>query len=267
MYTSSGGLGLVYWQKSDKDMIKTAEKVDNFPEGVIFPKYIKGRITVDRTNRQLILSGLLTLNERNGVRNDIMSQYNSSIHDLNSFDQLERALSRLHLRPRFKNGILFEFRGADESGREALIDFSEVASFKILRIDDRNDRALFEVQVFPEISVEKLLESKLGYSELKDKHTKVKRLWIKLSDKEKGELYFVTVLAKGSRVFSWASVYEEIEDAWFNDDKYFIESEERVKDMKHNMQVVLDYNEDAIWWAIPSVTEDAAYPYRHIFKK
>ena len=60
----------------------------------------------------------------------------------------------------------FEFKGTTETGDKMTIDFSEVKSFTLLKIDNRffaKDRVLLQIIQFPNISPEALLSKEPGH--------------------------------------------------------------------------------------------------------
>lgn len=156
----------------------------------------------------------------------------------------------------------FKFRGVSESGDNGTtdIDFSEVRSFTLLRIDKRlfrRDRALLEIVKFPNILPEDLLSQKPSYSELLEgDYTQRVRLWVILESERNGELCLV-----GKKL------YER--------DQYQVLA--RLRDIEPNSEVILGYGDarvegianpvPTIWWATHSVIEDERYPYRRYFER
>ena len=263
MSVYGNGIGLIYKGKEESIPPETVEKVMNMPTGIKIPDGFKDILTIDEADRKIILKRPMTLLQRNKIINEIWLQYNPSKHNRQAFVQMEKAIDRLYLRPRFKKGVFFEFRGADESGKDIAVDFSIVQSFKIVRRE--NDKALFEVMIFPDITPEKLLELKPSYTELRDGYTRIERIWIVLHHPEKGDLYLVGVVGREPKVMLERSGYTEICDSWFENGRYFIESEYRMDHLETNREVVLEYNGNAIWWAIPSIIKDGEYPFRQYF--
>jgi hypothetical protein len=149
----------------------------------------------------------------------------------------------------------FEFRGTTETGDTMNIDFSEVKSFTLLRIDNRwfaRDRALLQVVQFPYISPKDLLsiKPKPSYSDLKKNYTKSVRLWVTLEGEAHSELCIIGV-------------------KWSDEEKYEVLS--KLRDIELNSEVILEYGNfevesigrmPSIWWAIPSVIQDERYPYK-----
>ena len=257
------GIGLIYKKKDGDTTAEIVEKVPEIPAGIKIPDTFKELLIIDKADRKIVLKRPMTLLQRNEIINEIWLQYNPSKHNRQAFVQMEKAIDRLYLRPRFKKGVFFEFRGADESGKDIAVDFSIVESFKIVRRE--NDRALFEVTIFPDITPEKLLNLKPSYTELKDGYTRVVRMWIILNDTARGDLYLAGVVGREPKVMLEISGYREICDSWFENGAYLVKSEEMVSRVETNRKIVLEYNGNAIWWAIPSVIEDSGYPYRQYF--
>lgn len=154
----------------------------------------------------------------------------------------------------------FKFSGVSESGDSGTtdIDFSEVKSFTLLRIDKRlfrRDRALLEIVKFPNILPQDLLSQRPSYSELLEgNYTQRVRFWVILESERNGELCLV-----GKKL------YER--------DQYQVLV--RLRDIEPNSEVILGYGDarvegianpvPTIWWATHSVIEDESYPYRRYF--
>ncbi len=154
----------------------------------------------------------------------------------------------------------FKFSGVSESGDNGTtdIDFSEVRSFTLLRIDKRlfrRNRALLEIVKFPNILPQNLLSQELSYSQLLEgDYTQRVRLWVILEREGNGELCLV-----GKKL------YER--------DRYQVLA--RLRDIEPNSEVILGYGDarvegianpvPTIWWATHSVIEDERYPYKRYF--
>jgi hypothetical protein len=259
------GIGLIY-KKKEKNIAAAAEtvaKVPQIPAEIKIPYAFKELLTIDQIDRNIILKKPMTLRQRNELINEIWLQYNPSKHDRQVFVHMEQAIRRLYLRARFITPVLFEFTGVDESGKDISVDFSVVQSFKIVRIE--NQQALFEITVFPDITPEDLLKLKPSYTELRDRHTRIIRMWLVLQDRKRGDLYLAGVVGKEPRVMLESTGYREMRDSWFEHGRYYIESEERMEHIEINREVKLEYNGNSVWWAIPSVIKDRKYPYRQYF--
>lgn len=151
----------------------------------------------------------------------------------------------------------YHFIGETESGIADTVDFSQLKSFVLLRVERRmlsSDRALIEVEQFPNVEPEYLLSKEPSYSELVENHTLKKRLWITLKDEDGRELClagsFPTHMDDTSDVLS------------------------KLSEIEPNSEVIFDYGLTkvevqakkiwipTIWWAIPSVVKDESYPYK-----
>ena len=149
----------------------------------------------------------------------------------------------------------YKFEGITDDGEGAEIDFSIVDSFYVIRFSKTlrlfpGDRALLVVVLFPDISVRNLLAIKPSYSELREKYMTSTRLWVKIRDKEMGELSFI------------GKVWRELPV-----DEYEIITE--IRNIKLKSEIEFEHGFfryeshmlPAIWWAIHSVTEeDTEYP-------
>ncbi len=256
------GIGLFY-KKGENLTVNMEENVSNLPAGIKIPDSFKDFVTIDEANKKIILKRPMTLQERNEIINEIWLEYNPSKHYRQAFDQMEKAIRRLYLRPRFRKEVLFEFRGTDEAGKDVSVDFSVVKSFKIVRTE--NHRALFEIVAFPVITPGKLVELKPSYTELRSGYTRVVRMWIVLQDTDRGSLYIAGVVGREPKVLLERGGYREMCDSWFEDGAYFVESEEIMSHIETGREVVLEYNANSVWWAIPSVIQDKDYPFRQYF--
>ncbi len=138
---------------------------------------------------------------------------------------------------------IFEFHGLTESGEEVVIDFSEIGSLSVLKIDNNlfsKDRVLLNIVVFPNITPKELLDINPSFSELEDMYKENIRIWVLLEDDQKGELSFV-----GKR---WSRDYRVLG---------------KLRDVKLKSKVYFGYDyTDDIWWAIQSVIDDKEYPHK-----
>ncbi len=257
------GMGLFYKRAGKNITANIEENVSDLPADIKIPDSFKDLVSIDEATKRIMLKRPMTLLQRNEIINEIWLEYNPARHHRQAFEQMEKAVRRLFLRSRFRKGIFFQFRGVNESGREVSVDFSVVKEFKIVRKE--NERALFEIVVFPDITPEKLVELKPSYSELRSRYTRVVRVWIALQEQDKGSLYIAGVVGGESKALLPGGGYREMCDSWFEDGAYFIESEERVGHIEANRNVVLEYNGNSVWWAIPSVIQDRDYPFRQYF--
>ena len=148
----------------------------------------------------------------------------------------------------------FFFSGTTESGNDVRIDFSEIESFRVVKIKKPlfgKDRALVEILRFPTISPQDLLARKPSYSELRQNYADAVSVWLPLEGKGGDELCFV-----GQNVLSGTGPsiggYEVIT---------------RVRDIeKVDLYQGLPRRE-ALWWAVSSVTNDEHYPHRVFMAK
>ena len=149
---------------------------------------------------------------------------------------------------------LFLFSCTTESGNEVSIDFSEIESFRVVKIKKPlfgRDRALLEILRFPFISPQDLLARNPSYAELRQNYADTVSVWIALEGKGGDELCFV-----GRNVLSGSGTS--------NGDYEVIT---RVRDIeKVDLYQGLPRRE-ALWWAISSVTNDELYPHRVFMAK
>jgi hypothetical protein len=134
--------------------------------------------------------------------------------------------------------VLYNFHGKDSSGTLQTIDMSDVLRFAI--VSYRGDECLVKVTVFPWISIDELLRQKPSYSDLQLRYTHEVELWVKTKSAD-GPLLVCEIRQDGSRIV--ACPFTEILP-------------------KTNIR--LEYAGEHIWYAIQSVIDDPAYPYRVI---
>jgi len=135
----------------------------------------------------------------------------------------------------------YSLSGATDNGDLPSIDFSEIQELSIVKSETTSSpgRALFRVNVFPNISVEQLVNMRPTYSELKERYSRTLDLWVDIKTSTSGDLCFV-----GKDL-----------------------APRRLETFNNNTVVKFEYvgggrTGQGIWWAIPSVIRDSAYPYR-----
>lgn len=140
--------------------------------------------------------------------------------------------------------VHFAFLGTDEHGNNIEVDFGEIESFTILKRE--GDTVSIRVDRFPAITPEDLVLNKPSYVELREKYGMTIDLHVELKDGEGGILYFVEYdHDKGG-------VYSRIVP---------------VKDIEHGQRIRFHSPHNLYWWAVPSVANDPAFPYRITIKK
>jgi hypothetical protein len=142
--------------------------------------------------------------------------------------------------------VHFAFFGTDEKGSKLEVDFSEVEKFKVLRKD--GVILVLEIDQFPVITPEELLIKKPSYTELRANYRKSVRLRLSIRAMNGAKLYLVAK-RKGNEQLPIVPI-EDVEP----------EREIRFSRSEKNLR-------QALWWAIPSVVSDPAYPYRLFFKR
>jgi hypothetical protein len=158
-----------------------------------------------------------------------------------------------------KNGkvqgrISHSLTGTTDDQTKASIDFSVVEKMSLVRKAEsaKTTKALFRIIVFPSISPSELVETRPTYSDLLDKYRKTYEVWVEIKN-SRGNLSFTS---------------SADENATRND------LCGKVEDILASSEITLAHpdlkpDHDAwkgtgkgLWWAIPSVTGDAKYPYR-----
>lgn len=124
------------------------------------------------------------------------------------------------------------------------IDLSDIESISFLQ--QARGQVLLKVTMFPYISPDELLRMQPDYSSLRSRYTKEVSLWVLLDNNREGEL---ALIGKSSS------------DA--------VNIIAKLRDIKLNTVLTLEYGRGQsyfrsrpIWWAIPSVVQDPAYPFR-----
>jgi hypothetical protein len=140
----------------------------------------------------------------------------------------------------------FELTLHQKDGKKVSVALSDVATLKVIRTKGRflgligREKTLLEVVLFPTITPEALLEKPIRYRDLRDNYTTTVAGWVYVRDKGGKPLCLV---AKESGVYRVLA---------------------RVKDLETKREILFDNNRDerCLWWAVHSVVEDSAYPYR-----
>jgi hypothetical protein len=144
---------------------------------------------------------------------------------------------------RIEGEVCFAFLGTDvETGEKLEVDFSEVHRFDVLK----KDGDLFDLGIewFPVITPEELLKGEPSFTDLYNKHRKFVRIRLSLKNSN-GAILSIIGTRRGK---------DQIPIVPMGD----IEMNESIR-----LRDSLD-NPKGIWWAIPSVSSDPAYPYGHI---
>ncbi|MEN3332066.1 MAG: hypothetical protein V7641_1431 [Blastocatellia bacterium] len=165
-----------------------------------------------------------------------------------------------------KNGrtigqIKRELNGVTKDGSPIVISFSDIKEVSVIRTESIGPkiRALLKVWIFPDISPEQLVKERPTYSKLIEMYTAHERLWVEITNVNTGALSFVG-------------------KTWDRDKRVWIEAPpRRLQDFNARSRIEFLYsslspddreggkwkgNGQGLWWAIPSVFRDAAYPYR-----
>lgn len=143
----------------------------------------------------------------------------------------------------------YRLNGETDTG-PLVVDFSEIEELSILRTESINSkvRALFKVIAFPNVSVEQLVNERPTYTELKEKYSKTLELWVEIKNTS-GELCFAGKQTAPRRVGELTNnILVRFELAGLSRDDRGSE--------------IWKGSGEGIWWAIPSVIRDRAYPYR-----
>jgi hypothetical protein len=158
-----------------------------------------------------------------------------------------------------KNGsiqgrVAHSLTGTTDDGAKASIDFSVVEKMSIVRKTESPTatKALFRISIFPSISPSELVNRRPTYSDLVAKYRKTYEVWVETKN-SRGNLSF-TSSPDGSA--SHSDLCGKIEDILTTSEKTLAYPD--LKLGRHGWEGA----GKGLWWAIPSVTGDAQYPYR-----
>lgn len=134
------------------------------------------------------------------------------------------------------------FTGQDEKGKKRIIPLANVRSFRLLSVKKKlvgMNEVVVEVTEFPSLTPAELLQLNPTYSTLTAKYAR--KVILTMPD-----------LALAGTAF------------WSDNAIHVITP---LRDLEPGTDIALTPWNDLIWWAIPSVTADATYPYRKVMKK
>jgi hypothetical protein len=141
---------------------------------------------------------------------------------------------------RIEGEVRFAFVGIDiETGEKLEVDFSEVHRFEVLKKD--GNVLELGIERFPVITPEELLSDEPSFADLYEKHRKFVNLRLTLKNSN-GAILSIVGRRPGKDQMPIVSLGD-------------IEMNRRIR-----LRDSLD-NPKGIWWAIPSVSSDPAYPY------
>ncbi len=146
---------------------------------------------------------------------------------------------------RIEGNVLYEFQGVTEDAEEVSVPFSEISSFEVL--GEENGKLVVELKRFPAIEPEELIKRQPTYLQLRKEFTKLVLLRMALRNPSGAVLELV-----GSRKGKKAEPIIPLNNIAPGRTVVFYEPL---------------FDDEAYWWAIPSVTKDPAYPYRVVTKK
>jgi hypothetical protein len=142
----------------------------------------------------------------------------------------------------------FELSGNNEQGNPEKVSLANVERITLVSIKKRltgPNEAIIEIKQFPALSPAELLAAQPTYSTLKSKHTRTLRLRVLASS------------AEGD--------FSMIGTEWWSEDKYRVLF--RISDLLPAIAIPIRSDRDkGLWWAIPSVVADPAYPHRAVMK-
>jgi hypothetical protein len=145
-----------------------------------------------------------------------------------------------------KGDVRYSFWGFDEKGCKIEIDFCDVKDFRIMERDGKF--LVLEVTLFPAISPEELLNKQPSYQDLIDNYTKSVKIRILPRDTSGNILQIIGI-------------------DYTNRPHIILP----VEKLRLGQKVKFEWNvlgdSETFWWAIPSVIEDPAYPYRLKIRK
>jgi hypothetical protein len=167
---------------------------------------------------------------------------------------------------------VFHFlEGKDPNGQSIRVDFNRLQAFEVM--DVLGDVVQLRVTIFPTTSVEAIAANRMSYSELMKDTTSV--VLSVLAQKASGEkLAFVALEGQSFQSCTGASqndlVRKQMEAVQFRASPNYtgpiITKFAPLVNMKP-AHYDASFTGDDVWWGVPSVTADPAYPYRRATKK
>jgi hypothetical protein len=143
----------------------------------------------------------------------------------------------------------FELTGVNERGDTQTIPLANMANFTLLQIERRlagSSEAVIEIEHFPTLSPADLLATQPTYSVLQKEHSRRLKLRVPITAADR------SLIVVGTE--------------WEDEDQYrpvFL-----ISDLMPASAVAIRPNGPrSLWWAIPSVAADPAYPHRAVMKR
>jgi hypothetical protein len=153
------------------------------------------------------------------------------------------------------DGLIYAFTGETVAGTYLSVAFSDVEQFELLEIKRRlmlPDQALIKLVKFPDLSPQKLISLKPTYQQLESSYRRTVKMWISLESDTGEPLRIVAKDPYGTSQRDTSIPHHFVLN--FNE----IRLHSAVK-----MEYGYHDGVSTVWWAIPSVTADPAYPFRY----
>jgi hypothetical protein len=150
--------------------------------------------------------------------------------------------------PREGDAVGYALLGKSDSGETVSVSFSEIESFIVTSKTD--SQIVMSVTIWPNISPQQLIQKQPNYKELVENYRHVVTLKMSLKSRD-GRGFIFAEEGKFGKTVGTILPLEKL-----------------------GVQTKVDFYGDPsadynmrFWWAIPSVAQDPAYPYRVFFKK
>jgi hypothetical protein len=236
------------------------EKLDDTVDDFNFEKLSVKKLRYNYEKNELHLKGWLTEEELEILENEIWE-----ISNRNKFvyKKIRPKVKKLFFISRIRDSAYFYIEGTlPDSEKKIKIYLGDIDKIKFLRFDKENYSALLEIAVLPKISPKNLLSIQPSYSYLKAHHKEIIKLRVDWKNKKNEDLFIGEIINCDNQP---ETCFPSDLGEYDKSGKFSIKNEQRVADITENMELVLGFMNNDIWWAIPSVIKDDDYPYWVIF--
>jgi hypothetical protein len=254
------GCCLAFVYMPNQNDCEYTEKLDDTFDDFKFEKLSVKKIKYDYEKKELHLKGWLTEKELDILEDEI---YKIGGVDKSIKRKIRLKVRKLFIKSRIRDNAYFHIEGTLlNSEKKIKIHLGDIDKIKFLRFDKEIYSALLEIVVLPKISPKNLLSIQPTYSYLKAHHTETVKIWVDCKNKNGEELFIGEII----NCDKWPKTCFPSDLGEFDKrGKFSIKNEQKVADITENMELVLGFINNDIWWAIPSVIKDDDYPYWVIF--
>ena len=232
------------------------EKTDDNFDDFKFDKLSVKKIQYDFETKTIRLNGRLTENEEDILENEI---YKLCGENKSMRRKILYHVRRLLIKSRLRDNVFFSIEGTlATTGKKLKINLSDIDRIKFLQFDKTKSSTLLEIVVLPKISPKNLLSAQPTYSDLKAHYTETVKVLVNYKNQNGEELYIGEII----NCDKWPTdCFPSRLGEFDKKGKFIIKNNQRISDITENIEFVLGYIDNDIWWAIPSVIKDDMYPY------